>query len=608
MTVVELLTENRTLGATIGEFVSCRDLVAIMRTNKAICACFPARGQFNLNALIEMYTDAATADQYGMACTLVKRVRKLASWTVEADADDSEEEDATSDDVPFEPRKSSPEQSDIEVAIHESADAISAALTRYRAWAPIEFPRVDLDRLMGDMEHAYGLLQGSHFASLCTHDMSLIVGLVKEVEWPEVDKRRLEPTVGLMEEFVELSGELKRLANASTENDQLWAAKERKRILHEDFGRASEGVEEKHLRYDLTTIDQHDSYNWARVEGVDTFGVEMALRFSRREEEDDSESSKIWPLTAKWAYRLQYVLTDTLTDWGESAEKWQMSGEWEQQQNGFALPRVARAFWRKSEQWRHNYRGCFLRLACRLQLGLLPKPNCVGEMCALHQIIDHATEVDSWIEENLELEGEDAGPNPLLALPDHSDDSKEQLLHDFLQDEDYYEIFVEQQLWKEGDNRYGRDDDEEEDDKLEFPSGFAHPAEWFTAFDNGRFKDHINPKGQYSEGCHRQSCAVCGDSSGIADFKARDFSKCPDLWGPRPSRNSSTTIWRPEEEYEDRLFLQEAGSRKDHFFKWPESFLGIPAPQPYVPIDASSSSSSASSSSTASSSSSSSSS
>lgn len=396
VTVVELLTENRTLGATIGGFLSCRDLVAIERTNKAICSCFPARGQFNLNALIEMYTDAATADQYGMARTLVKRVRKLASWTVEADADDSEEEDATSDDVPFEPRKLSPEKSDIEVAIHESADAISAALTRYRAWAPIESPGVDLDRLMGDLEHAYGLLQGSHFASLCTHDMSLIVGLVKEVEWPEVDKRRLEPTVGLMEEFVKLSGELKRLANASTANDQLWAAKERKRI-HEDLGCASEGVEEKRLRYDLTTIDQHDSYNWARLEDV---GVEMALRFFRREEEDDSESSKIWPLTAKWAYRLQHVLNDHLTDYGESAEKWQMNGDWKQ--HSFALPRVARAFWRKSEQWRHNYRGCFLRLACRLQLGLLPKPNCVGEMCALHQIIDHATEVDYLIEENLE--------------------------------------------------------------------------------------------------------------------------------------------------------------------------------------------------------------
>lgn len=200
---------------------------------------------------------------------------------------------------------------------------------------------------------------------------------------------------------------------------------------------------------------------------------------------------------------------------------------------------------------------------------------------------------------NTKVDGEDADPNPLLALPDHSDDSKEQLLHDFLQDEDYYEIFVEQQLWKQGDNGHGHDDDEEEDDKLNFPSGLAHPAEWFTAFDNGRFKDHINPKGVYSEGCHRRSCAVCGDSSGIADFKARDFSKCPDLWGPRPSRNSGRTVWRPEEEYEQRLPLQKYDLPEDHHFlrgfKWPGSFLGIPAPPPYVPIGASSSSSSASS-------------
>ena len=167
------------------------------------------------------------------------------------------------------------------------------------------------------------------------------------------------------------------------------------------------------------------------------------------------------------------------------------------------LPKVARPFFKTSEKWRLAFRDCYVRIGLRLQNGLAPTPNCVGEEMAFFNIMDRVP--DAF------CDYEDDDYEEYDALPDYPRDEDYDCVKDMaVLDDDVLELF------ETGDNGYDSSDDEDETNAqgpwqmfrsnsamssmanvpLEFSDARMqtdklHPRDWFLAFDNMRFQNHI---------------------------------------------------------------------------------------------------------------------
>ena len=151
------------------------------------------------------------------------------------------------------------------------------------------------------------------------------------------------------------------------------------------------------------------------------------------------------------------------------------------------LPKVARPFFKQSREWRESFRDCHLRIAMRIQKGLDPQPNCTGEEMAFHNIVYLAPDADDAIHEEIE----EIPENP-------NDDEYGKVRENGVEDEDVLMLF-----------ETGDDDDDDEvgvDNPVLGPGSVAafmlgspdalrvahlHPLEWFHAFKEERFRDHL---------------------------------------------------------------------------------------------------------------------
>jgi len=169
------------------------------------------------------------------------------------------------------------------------------------------------------------------------------------------------------------------------------------------------------------------------------------------------------------------------------------------------LPKVARPFFKTSENWRLAFRDCYVRIGLRLQKGLDPTPNCTGEEMAFYNIMDRVP--DAFREYEDGYEEYDALPN----YPNDDDYDDYQHVSQMAVVED--EVLM---LFETDDQGYDSTDDEDETNvhdpwrmfrsnsamgsmanvPLEFTdnrmrAGNLHPRDWFLAFDNVRFQDHF---------------------------------------------------------------------------------------------------------------------
>jgi hypothetical protein len=155
------------------------------------------------------------------------------------------------------------------------------------------------------------------------------------------------------------------------------------------------------------------------------------------------------------------------------------------------LPNLARPFFKHSKKWRESFRDCYVRIGMRLQKGLLPEPNCTGEEMAFHHIMRHAPDADDAIGKEID------------ALPEKQNDDNYEMVKDkILLDDDVMWLFDD-----------GNADDDDDDDKIRVdkivprPGSMAafafgphansfhiaklHPSEWFHAFSEERYRDHL---------------------------------------------------------------------------------------------------------------------
>ena len=149
--------------------------------------------------------------------------------------------------------------------------------------------------------------------------------------------------------------------------------------------------------------------------------------------------------------------------------------------------KVARPFFKQSREWRESFRDCHLRIAMRIQKGLDPQPNCTGEEMAFHNIMSLAPDADDAIHEEI------------VEIPENpNDDEYGKVRENGVEDEDVLMLF-----------ETGDDDDDDEvgvDNPVLGPGSVAafmlgspdamrvahlHPLEWFHAFKEERFRDHL---------------------------------------------------------------------------------------------------------------------
>ena len=166
------------------------------------------------------------------------------------------------------------------------------------------------------------------------------------------------------------------------------------------------------------------------------------------------------------------------------------------------LPKVARMHWYKSAKWRMNFLECTSRIACRLQLGLDPSPNCTGEEMALHNLIQATWE---FHEDGL-LEHLDERVYPVRkgSTAPNDNDSKEwkyTLKERAFEDEDVL------CLYEDGDFGIAEDNEREMEEPYYTPThGIAPfflrdntlltPSKWFIAFNPDKMHDHLEGGGE----------------------------------------------------------------------------------------------------------------
>jgi hypothetical protein len=115
------------------------------------------------------------------------------------------------------------------------------------------------------------------------------------------------------------------------------------------------------------------------------------------------------------------------------------------------LPKVAKPFWRQSVSWRENFLACYTRIACRLQKGLEPHPNCTGEEIAFHDILRLAVDSDEIL-----CDTWTGQPSAFDRLPVYPNDDNFSLVGSLaVQDEDVLMLF-------DGEGAYSSSDEEDE--------------------------------------------------------------------------------------------------------------------------------------------------
>jgi hypothetical protein len=159
-----------------------------------------------------------------------------------------------------------------------------------------------------------------------------------------------------------------------------------------------------------------------------------------------------------------------------------------------SLPRVARRFWKSSARWRENFLECYRRIASRLVKGLKPSPNCTGEEMALHNIVTAAVDAEQLIMDSGNCAWFDR-------LPKYENDDDFDMVSELAtEDSDVLGLF------EQGDLGHS---DEEQDEGAPLSSevammlnkdgllarqmdyAFLHPDEWFHAFKEDCFKNHL---------------------------------------------------------------------------------------------------------------------
>lgn len=204
-------------------------------------------------------------------------------------------------------------------------------------------------------------------------------------------------------------------------------------------------------------------FDWARL-----FGPKV----------DDDDESGPW-LTPRMAARLHHI---AIVDGEQLLDDVYFPPD---------LPRVARPFFKRSKEWRENFRECYLRIGMRLQKGLPPCPNCTGEELALHNIVHRAPDA------------EDGDLDLLTGLPKFPNDEDYMLVLD-----NAVEDMDVMMLYEDGDDGCDDDDDEPSvDNPVLGPGSMAsfmlgsggdamrvnnlHPSEWFHAFRDEDFRNHL---------------------------------------------------------------------------------------------------------------------
>ena len=228
------------------------------------------------------------------------------------------------------------------------------------------------------------------------------------------------------------------------------------------------------------------SYNSAaaRIYGTDKYPAcvngpfDWARLFGANPDDDDEDGPWLTPRMAARIHRTALFLATLMLDYDDD------NGILD---NAPSLPRIARPFFKNSNEWRLSFRDCYVRIAMRLQKGLPPKPNCTGEELAFHNIMDQAPD-DSIMEDDDELP---TFPN---------DNEYETVRENAVQDDDVLD------LYEKGDNGCYSDTDSDEDEtrvdnpvhgkKVSFMLGamgavYLHPGEWFIAFKDKHFTNHL---------------------------------------------------------------------------------------------------------------------
>ena len=230
--------------------------------------------------------------------------------------------------------------------------------------------------------------------------------------------------------------------------------------------------------YDASEGRIYGRYNWrACVKGP----FDWARLFGPKADDDEDDEDGPW-LTPRMAARLHHV---AIRDGDEMLD----DDDWKN--NPPKLPMVARPFFKRSREWRESFRDCYLRIGMRLQKGLPPCPNCTGEELALHNIIWIAPDADDGMSEDDDhyiFKGLPTFPNDedySLVIDNAAEDMDVMMLFEHGDNGNWqYDDFIDE----DDDDDY---DDDDEDTDADKPISHLHPSNWFHAFREEDFNNHL---------------------------------------------------------------------------------------------------------------------
>ena len=361
-------------------------------------------------------------------------------------------------------------------AIKNSTPVLDAAAMAYMSSVPAEIPSLGVDfdtgRFMQDVLNAFSGLKSLNFDGHGTISFDNIQGALTKHE-PAWRSGPLKEDVFVVQQFclrlVQMFNSLKERTGTRIANDTAAFASaaapaaapvqatEPLRIYNARAGRIKGGP------------------NWPQcVNGPFDWGSLFAPG-----PDDDEDGHWLTPRMAARIHHVAVVDGDTMLELDDLCP---------------TLPKVARPFFKKSKEWRLSFRDCYLRIALRLQKGLPPRPNCTGEEMALHNIMDRMQDADDAIGDEIDQ------------LPQYPNDDDFDMVKDCaVEDLDVLMLF------EDGDPGFDDSDDDDEpdvDNSVLAPGSTAawmlgstaetlmntahlHPGEWFHAFRNERFNDHI---------------------------------------------------------------------------------------------------------------------
>jgi len=178
------------------------------------------------------------------------------------------------------------------------------------------------------------------------------------------------------------------------------------------------------------------------------------------------------------------------------------------------IPAIARSCFRHSHVFRTNFVACFERIIRRLHKGVVPTPNCVGEMLAMDLIIQNAKE-EAWMEDMQEYV---TLPATVLdtcfdmvcngLMPSAQDQLVLQILGEASEDTDMsdYEYGLDGRPWYSWSSNGPSPLDDRPQDMLAYAQNkvayfpthsctgkltLIHPGKWFVAFSESEMQNHL---------------------------------------------------------------------------------------------------------------------